>query len=124
MPLFPGYIFARVTRDNWRPLASTKDVRQVLMSGEHPARIGDHEIEQLRSLENDQGYIEPEFASPPQFRRGQAVEAKRGIFKDKFGQFVGLADHRGGHRVRVLFDMLGRATEYEISAFDLAASAA
>jgi transcription antitermination factor NusG len=74
----------------------------------------------LRSLENEHGYIEPEFASPPQFKTGESVEATRGIFQDKFGQYVGLADQRGGHRVKVLFEIMGRQAEYEISAFDLA----
>jgi transcription antitermination factor NusG len=69
---------------------------------------------------NYQGYIEPEVASPPQFKTGESVEATRGIFQDKFGQYVGLADQRGGHRVKVLFEIMGRQAEYEISAFDLA----
>lgn len=119
MPLFPGYIFVTVTRENWKPIAYTRDVKQIFMSGEHPAPLHPSEIERLRSLENAHGYIEPEFAQPPQFQRGESVEAKRGIFKDKFGEFVGLADHRGGHRVRVLFEIMGRQAEYEISAFDL-----
>jgi transcription antitermination factor NusG len=120
MPLFPGYMFVTVTLDNWRPVAYTRDVRRVIMMGERPAPLHRSEIERLRSLENEHGYIEPEFASPPQFKTGESVEATRGIFQDKFGQYVGLADQRGGHRVKVLFEIMGRQAEYEISAFDLA----
>jgi len=122
-PLFPGYLFVQVTQENWRPVGGTKGIKHVFMVGPHPARVHNAEIEHLRSLENHQGYIEPEFAAPPTFAVGESVEAKRGIFQDKFGTYVGLADTRGGHRVRVLFDMLGRSAEYEISAFDLGAVA-
>lgn len=122
-PLFPGYLFVRMTLENWKPLASTRDVRRVIMFGDRPGWVDDDEVERLRSLENDVGYVEPAFAQPPAFAAGQSVEAKRGIFKDQFGEYVGLADHRGGHRVRVLFEIMGRQSEYEISAFDLQASA-
>lgn len=123
-PLFPGYIFVRVTQENWKPVAYTKDVKRVIMCGQFPSRISNDEVRAIRSLENDQGYIEPAFAAPPKFQFGESVEAKRGIFQDKFGVYQGLADSRGGHRVRVLFDILGRSAEYEISAFDLAGVAA
>lgn len=123
-PLFPGYLFVRVSRENWMPVSYTKDIRRVFMVGKFPARISNDEIEHLRSRENNRGYSEPTFASPPTFTVGQSVEAKRGIFQDKFGNYEGLADTRGGHRVRVLFDILGRSVVHEISAFDLAHVAA
>jgi transcription antitermination factor NusG len=124
VPLFPGYLFVRVSRANWKPLASTRDVKHVFQCGPHPARISNDEIATLRSAENALGYTEPAFASPPAFEAGESVQATRGIFRDHYGKFIGLADTRGGHRVRVLFDMLGRSAEYEISAFDLGRVAA
>jgi transcriptional antiterminator RfaH len=122
-PLFPGYIFARVSRDNWKPLASTRDVSRVFMAGEYPVCLSD-EVEQIRSLENHHGYVEPDFAQPPRFERGESVEARTGIFKDKFGIYDGLIDGSGGRRVRVLFEFLGGRIRHEISAFDLSRAAA
>lgn len=117
-PLFPGYLFVNVFRKDDRVLHSTKDVRQVV------GYIRRVEIERFRSLENASGYVEPEFAQPPAFSQGEPVEAIRGIFHEQFGTYVGLADTRGGHRVRVLFEILGREIEHEISAFDLQSAAA
>lgn len=123
-PLFPGYLFVRVGRDNWKPLASTRDVRKIFMCGDLPASIADAEIEQLRSLENSHGFIEPDFAQPPGFVAGESVQATSGFFRDKFGKYVGLVDQSGARRVRVMFEMLGSQYVHEISAFDLARVAA
>ena len=123
-PLFPGYLFVHVSREHWKPVHYTRDVRNVFMSGEHPAKVRDIEIERLRSLENSQGYVEPDFAKPGTFKRGQSVVATRGIFKDQYGTYRGLADTRSDHRVRVLFTLMGREMVYELSAFDLASVAA
>ena len=121
--LFPGYIFVRVTLENFRPVISTRGVRHLFMCGERPSEVAKIEIEHLRSLENEKGYIEPSFASPPTFEVGQSVVAERGIFREKFGTFQGLAGSRSD-RVRVLFEVLGKPYIHEISAYDVARVAA
>lgn len=124
LPLFPGYVFVRInTRsDNWKKLSSTRDVRKLFMFGEQPARVPDREIEYLQSLENERGYIEHEMFATPRFEPGQFVIGMRGLFEDKLGTYQGLVSN-SSHRVRVLFEILGRFTTFEISVYDLAASA-
>lgn len=124
LPLFPRYIFVRIDprRDNWRALCSTRDVSRLFMFGDEPARVPDREIEYIMGLENEHGYVEHELVSAPRFEPGQVVVGMRGLFEDKIGKYQGVGSN--SHRVRVLFEILGRSTTFEVSAYDLAASAA
>jgi len=122
VPLFPRYLFVLVRRSqNWRPLAYTRDIKRVILGAgtDTPAIVPHSEIERLRSLENEIGYVEPDFTQPPSFVAEQAVVGERGLFRDKHGIYKGLVGNRAD-RVRVLFEIIGRPVVHEMSAYDLA----
>ncbi len=123
-PLFPYYLIVRVTESlDWRVLSSTRGVASVLMNGLVPGRVSDQSVEALCKLTNtiDGYYHDPAQAEHKRFRPGQAVEGLRGLFKDKFGIYRGLANERSSERVRVLFRILGREALFEMNADDLVA---
>ncbi len=124
--LFPFYLMVRVddATQNWRSLCSTRGVSYVLMDGEdRPGRVSDQVIADLKTLTDDSsdGYYHDPLHDPPRFAAGSAVRGTHGLFVGKFGIYQGLAGNRDS-RVRVLFNVLGRESEFELNATDLAAA--
>jgi transcription antitermination factor NusG len=99
-PLFPDYIFVR-SSERWRVLLSTFGVMYVLLSGDRPATLFNHEVERLKSTELDGFVILP----PSRFKRGQHVAVRGGAFDGAQGIYDGLG---AKDRVKVLLDVLGR----------------
>jgi transcriptional antiterminator RfaH len=114
-PLFPGYLFVRIV-DHWYSLTGTRGVLSVLRDGELPARVRDHEVEYLMQRFGESGTKE---LHSSRFEPGQSVRAVSGLWRDNVGVFEGLAP---GDRVRVLFEMMGRATRVELGERELAAA--
>jgi transcriptional antiterminator RfaH len=77
-PLFPGYLFVQVvpTMEQWRPIASTTGVRNLVRFGDELGLLEDGLIEGLKARERD-GVI-----APPQvhYRAGQNVQLVGGPF--------------------------------------------
>ena len=126
VPLFPYYLIVQVDTklQDWRVLSNTKGVQNILMAGLTPGRIPDPIVKELRSLcdDTEDGYYHDPKTEPPKFEPGISVVGLRGLFAEKFGTYKGRAS-TGASRVRVLFDILGRETEFEMSAYDLATAA-
>lgn len=120
-PLFPHYLLVSVSLrdDTWKRLHSTRGVANIFTSGGVPSQIPDHHVDHFRRLENSLGYIELEEHEAPRFQPNQIVQSRSGLFEDKFGVYQGLAGTRSD-RVRVLFEILGRPTEFEVDAHSLA----
>jgi transcriptional antiterminator RfaH len=122
-PLFPHYLMVRIRNcaDDWSVLNNTRGVARVLLSGEQPARVPDRVVSDWRKLveETDDGYYHDPEHDGPSFVRGDEVRGLRGLFKGKLGVYRGLAGNRRD-RVRVLFSILGRDAEFELSVYDLA----
>jgi transcriptional antiterminator RfaH len=99
--MFPGYLFVRV-REGWRSLNGTRGVRSVLMTGERPSRIPDHEIAFLRSLEDGKGVVN----LPPAFRVGDRVRMAGGqrFLRGRVGIVAALE----AHECEVLLSIMGR----------------
>lgn len=121
-PLFPYYLIVRVDqrKQDWKVLSSTKGVAQIV------GRIArDEQVDHLREIIEStvDGYYHDPLCDHPSFAPGESVEGLRGLFKDKFGTYVGLAGNSAA-RVRVLFNILGRDSEFEVRADDLQAVAA
>jgi transcriptional antiterminator RfaH len=113
--LFPGYLFVRIV-DHWYSLRGTRGVIDLLRDGERPARVHDHEIHYLRERYGEHGAHE---LTASRFRQGQAVRAVSGAWRDNVGVFEAMGT---GDRVRVLFEMMGRAVPVELGERELAAA--
>jgi len=109
-PLFPGYLFVEFV-DRWHEIFRTHGIFGMLMAGEKPALVRDHEYENLRAKENQNGLIKTEILFPQKrrtrFRKGQLVNVVSGPLIGRQGT---VAYMTGKERVSVLFDMLGRST--------------
>lgn len=121
--LFPNYLLVSIDRrdQEWKKLHSTRGVSHVFMSGDLPSQIPDKDVEYFRGLENSLGYIELEEYEAPRFTTDQSVLGVSGLFQDKFGIYQGLAGTRGD-RVKVLFDILGKPSVFEVDAHALVAA--
>lgn len=115
--LFPYYLLIKVNerKQDWRVLSSTKGISTII------GKARTEEVERIRSLTDntEDGYYHDPACDHPRFTPGESVEGLRGLFKDKFGTYVGLAGNSAA-RVRVLFSILGREAEFEVRADDLA----
>jgi transcription antitermination factor NusG len=105
-------------KQDWRVLHSTKGVSGVV------GKARDAEVDVLKALTEDtvDGYYADPASDPPRFNPGEPVQALRGLFEDKFGTYQGLAGNTTS-RVRVLFSILNRETEFEVCAYDLQSAA-
>lgn len=122
--LFQNYMFVKVDPldESWHKLAHTRGVHRLFMMGDLPARIRDLDVYWLQAHEDALGYFTVPENEPPRFARNQIVSGTRGLFEDKAGYYQGLGRKRD--TARVLFEILGRAVEFEVSAHDLVAHAA
>ncbi len=113
-PLFPGYVFTEQDlTQRWRPLLSTIGVRNVVMSGETPAKLPAGFVESLKSREVNGSICKPEMP----FRIGQQVTIRGGVFD---GLICEIAEMKENDRVLVLLDLLKRQTRVHIDAKHLA----
>lgn len=119
--LFPRYIFARVKAGDEEllprqlvALRSTRGVSSVVMStGEVPAYARDCDIELLRGMQDREGFIKLPERPAKTLVRGDAVIVASGSMLGSIGIVEGM---RGTERVKVLFQMLGRAVSADLSA--------
>jgi transcriptional antiterminator RfaH len=104
-PLFPGYLFVRIV-DRWHVINGTIGVLRVLTNCEHPARLPDDVLDEIRSRENPAGFIRL-----PKPKPGRHVRIVRGTFADHVGIYEGAS---GKDRERVLLALLGRMVPVEV----------
>jgi len=104
-PFFPRYIFVAMdmASQRWRAVRSTLGVSYLVGSDNGPTPVTDGVVAELRASEDSGGFIPME--DSPQFRRGERVRLRDGIFSAYGGLFDGMAD---AGRVAVLLDILGR----------------
>ena len=104
-PLFPRYMFVIVdlAAQRWRAIQSTIGVTRLVCSGDHPAAIGTTVIDELRSREDERGFVRLD--QRPRFAPGDSVRVLDGVFSTCLGLFEGMTD---GERVTILLDLLGR----------------
>jgi transcription antitermination factor NusG len=75
-PLFPGYVFVHVSNDERVPVLQTSGVVNIVSVAGKPARLGEEEIERVRTCGTLAGLVEPH----PFLRIGQRVRVKHGPF--------------------------------------------
>ena len=114
--LFPSYLFVEII-DHWYSALYCPHVRQMLMTGTHPARLPDSFISELRNREKG-GFIR--LPRPPAaFQPGQRVRIVRGSFEGQLGVYQGM---NGKERERVLLDLLGQQVPVVLPTLSLASA--
>lgn len=103
-PLFPRYLFAGIDTDaqRWRSVNGTRGVIGLVMSGDKPIPVPEPVIAEIRSREDDKGFIQ---LNRPQFQRGQALRIVDGPMSDTQALFEEAVD---GNRAILLVSLLGR----------------
>ncbi len=82
MPLIPGYVFIRMVSDEPRvPVVTTPGVLNVVCFGNQTGRIEDHEITQLKTINNPLLKVEPLSYLEP----GSLVRIKEGALTGMWG---------------------------------------
>jgi len=118
VPLFPTYLFV-LAADRWRILLSAFGVAGIVMRGSEPDTLPKKIIEQIRSRENTDGFIElPKIEEP--IRPDVKVQILKGPMAGHVGVVAGMRDHQ---RCKVLVEFLGRKTDCLIATTDLMAAA-
>jgi transcription antitermination factor NusG len=100
--LFPGYLMVRVVV-RWYPIRWCPGVLKVLMNGEHPAKLADSVVDEIRGREV-RGYVK--LPKKPTLANGASVLVTRGTFMGHVGIYDGMD---GTQRERVLLELLGQA---------------
>jgi len=104
-PLYPSYLFVRFNSSihRWRSIHSTIGVVRLVSNGDLPAALDQAIIENLKSRQNAQGFIELDHR--PKFALHDKVRISDGVFADCLGLVEGVSDR---DRVVILLNMLGR----------------
>ena len=100
-PLFTGYLFVPQI-DDWGAIKSTVGVRDLLMSGDHPACVPSMVINAWKAKERG-GIVQ--LPQPPKFRAGDRLTITHGSLKSRTVIYSGMS---GKDRERVLIEMLGQ----------------
>jgi transcriptional antiterminator RfaH len=117
-PLFPSYLFCAIS-DRWRILLNTFGVSGVIMRGNEPDSLPKSVIEDLRSRETFEGFVElPK--KPKPIGLNSKIRVNSGPFAGHFGLVAGMAGHQ---RCRVLLDLLGRKVTVLVSESGLSVAA-
>jgi transcriptional antiterminator RfaH len=111
-PLFPGYCFVCVELQ-WHAARWSPGVLGLILAGDHPARVPDSVIIELRSRERG-GLVE--LPKPPGLRVGDQVRVVRGAFAGQLAIYAGM---RPQQRVEILLALLGGQVRAELSRDDV-----
>src|SRR5262245_12272391 len=103
----------------WYSARWSPGVIRLVMDGEHPARVPDAVIAEIRKREGPDGFVRLPKQSMNGLRRGQRVKILRGPFEGKDGLYDGMVAHE---RERVLLDLLGGFRQVELPALDIIAA--
>jgi transcriptional antiterminator RfaH len=109
-PLFPGYVFVRIEQ-RWHVINATIGIIRVLTTCDHPARLPDDVIDELRGRQDRRGFVKLPKPEP-----GHRVRILRGAFVDHVGIYEGAGSK---DRERVLLALLGRMVPVEVHPNDL-----
>ena len=112
--LFPGYLFAQFDpRENLRAVNYCQGVSYVVKREQKAVRVPESILEELKTIAVD-GILD--VVDLPH-KVGDEIQIVNGLFRGGEGKIVRLAPAR--ERIKVLFEILGRETEMEISEEDI-----
>jgi transcriptional antiterminator RfaH len=112
-PLFPGYLFARVSPESeqWARVNYTPGVKGVVTFGGIPPRVPDSVISELKARTMQGTVRDIEARSLPSFSEGETVVVRKGPLSGLTAVFKGYVSDNG--RVRLLIELLRRCAEIE-----------
>ena len=106
-PLFPGYLFCKLTWNNRLPALSAPHVEYIVGFGSQPTPVNPTEVEAIQSIVRSGALCRPH----PFLRVGQRVRLHSGPLADVEGILLG---SRGQHRLIVSVDLLQRSVATEV----------
>lgn len=108
--LFPRYLFARFSLKDagWRVIRSTRGVAGLVSQGFDPTPIPAHFIEDIRSREDEGGFVV--LGRQIEFQKGQKIQLAADAFK---GLEIIFEAQKDSERVVALLGLLGR--EFKVS---------
>jgi transcription antitermination factor NusG len=106
-PLFPGYLFCRLTGERRMPILSTPGVRGIVGFGSTPVPVPENEIEAVRRFVNSKLMVQPW----PFLAVGQTVKIQKGPLAGVEGI---LQEFKGNYRVVVSISLLQRSIAAEM----------
>ena len=114
--LFPRYMFVRadLEQGGQRAIASAPGVIDLVRMGRHPSSVRDTVIDEIRSREDDEGYIHLGREIP--FKAGDKVRVMAGSLCDQVGLFETRTDQE---RVIILLSLLGRQVRVKLHGDDV-----
>ena len=112
LPLFPGYVFVRGTRQRRLGIVSTPGVHMVLSQGEDAAVIPETEIDAIRRTLDAKFAVEPH----PYLNCGDRVRVIRGALEGLEGILV---RKKNFYRLVLSVEMLAKSVCVEIEATDV-----
>jgi hypothetical protein len=112
-PLFTGYLFLPRIED-WGWVKNTVGVRDLLMSGDHPACIPGMVIDGWKARERG-GVVQ--LPKPPRFQTGERLTITHGSLRHRSVIYAGMS---GKDRERVLIEMLGQYVSIHVPTAHLA----
>jgi transcription antitermination factor NusG len=111
-PLFPGYCFTRVQRDDRLAILKCEGVVSIIGNNGEPTPIPDIEIESVRQLVDSELSYDP----CPLIKVGQMVKVTHGPLRGVVGRLM----RKGAHARLVLsVDLIGQAVSVEVDAADV-----
>jgi len=114
-PLFPSYLFARLSATDLPRIRWTPGVRQVLGNGQRPLPVEDAAVDLIRSRADCTGKVKLGLG----LRRGDRVK----ILDGPFAGLTGMLERPAmspGQRVNVLLEVFHRLTRVEMRAHAIA----
>lgn len=111
LPLFPSYLFVRVSSRERGPVLSTPGVLSFVGRGRYATPVPNHEIDALQN-----GIIDHHAEPHPLFVLGEAVRVKAGPFAGFTGTLV---RNKTGERVVLTIDAIMQGIAVEIDSSNL-----
>ena len=117
-PLFPGYIFININVDkSYREVKNIIGVKGIISSGNSPSCVPKTVINDIQSYTDNKGLVYKWKVS--NYKIGQEVKIKDGIFKGNIGSFCGMSSK---DRVSILLAFLGSEVRVSISSLIISAA--
>jgi transcription antitermination factor NusG len=112
LPLFPGYVFVRMSWHNRLAILQLPGVVRFVSFGGSPAEVPEAELQALRAAVEAGARIEPH----RYLNEGRRVRVYRGPLQDTEGVLV---RKKGTHRLVLSIDLIQRSVAVEVDASDV-----
>jgi transcriptional antiterminator RfaH len=112
-PLFPSYVFCRLSAAELHQVLAVPGVATLVKSGGRAVAIADEELENVRRFTRalEGGLVEADHC--PYFAEGEWVEVMTGPLEGVRGVVIA---HRGGRRLRIGLRAIGQGLEVVVNA--------